>query len=269
MVSRVKFIFSEAQLCQATIAALSMIHHDFPVKNVVTQLYTLVTEAQEYVAIELEQDLKLEKLLELFYKKWRFSGVTNHHCSSEALWLDHVLESRQGTEITLCVILIYIARRLKLPLMPVILPTQMILRADWLDGDMWLINPFNGETLNHHTLKMWLGYHTYPLMKQYEDYLVEAKPGMVVYEMLNRLKLVLMEEQHMEVALNIISLLLQLNPSDPYEIRDRGLIYAQLGCEHIALPDLIYFVEQCPNDSLSEMIRMQIHSIAYKPMTFH
>ncbi|VFS06853.1 transcriptional regulator [Enterobacter cancerogenus] len=36
--------------------------------------------------------------------------------------------------------------------MPVIFPTQMILRAEWLDGEMWLINPFNGDTLDEHTL---------------------------------------------------------------------------------------------------------------------
>ncbi|ELP06422.1 hypothetical protein SEEE5621_04579, partial [Salmonella enterica subsp. enterica serovar Enteritidis str. 6.0562-1] len=58
----------------------------------------------------------------------------------------------------------------------------------------------------------------------------------------------LMEERQMELALRVSEALLQFNPEDPYEIRDRGLIYAQLECEHVALTDLSYFVEQCPED---------------------
>ncbi len=58
-------------------------------------------------------------------------------------------------------------------------------------------------------------------------------------------------------------------PEDPYEIRDRGLIYAQLDCEHVALNDLSYFVEQCPEDLISEMIRAQINAISHKQITLH
>ncbi|MNO03734.1 hypothetical protein D3C81_2245210 [compost metagenome] len=78
-----------------------------------------------------------------------------------------------------------------------------------------------------------------------------------------------MEERQMELALRASEVLLQFNPEDPYEIRDRGLIYAQLECEHVALNDLNYFVEQCPEDPISEMIRAQINSIAHKQITLH
>jgi len=54
-----------------------------------------------------------------------------------------------------------------------------------------------------------------------------------------------------------------------YEIRDRGLIYAQLECDHVAINDLNYFVEQCPEDPISEVIKVQIHSIEHKQVTLH
>ncbi|VFT75425.1 protein SirB1 [Klebsiella aerogenes] len=42
-------------------------------------------------------------------------------------------------------------------MVPVIFPTQMLLRADpETSEEMWLINPFNGETLDEHTLEVWL-----------------------------------------------------------------------------------------------------------------
>jgi regulator of sirC expression with transglutaminase-like and TPR domain len=78
-----------------------------------------------------------------------------------------------------------------------------------------------------------------------------------------------MEERQMELALRASEVLLQFNPEDPYEIRDRGLIYAQLECEHVALTDLSYFVEQCPEDPISEMIRAQINNISHKQIVLH
>ncbi len=46
-------------------------------------------------------------------------------------------------------------------------------------------------------------------------------------------------------------------------------IYAQLECEHVALTDLSYFVEQCPEDPISEMIRAQINTISHKQIVLH
>ncbi|GAB7268628.1 hypothetical protein DZS_00200 [Dickeya ananatis] len=73
----------------------------------------------------------------------------------------------------------------------------------------------------------------------------------------------------MELALRASEAVLQFDPEDPYEIRDRGLIYAQLDCDHIALSDLSYFVEQCPEDPVSDMIKKQIHSIEHKQIVLH
>lgn len=54
--------------------------------------------------------------------------------------------------MSLGAILLWIAQRLALPVVPVIFPTQMLLRADpETSEEMWLINPFNGETLDEHT----------------------------------------------------------------------------------------------------------------------
>ncbi|MDP0779314.1 tetratricopeptide repeat protein, partial [Klebsiella pneumoniae] len=87
--------------------------------------------------------------------------------------------------------------------------------------------------------------------------------------LLDTLKASLMEENQIELALRTSEALLQFNPEDPYEIRDRGFIYTQLDCEHVALNDLSYFVEQCPEDAISEMIRAQINNIAHKHIVLH
>lgn len=269
MTSVEEFDFIQAPLCEAVIQATSVIREDFSARDVEQQLAALVAEARSYVASEQDADLQLEKLLELFFHQWGFGGASGVYNLSDALWLDKVLKTRQGTAVSLGIILLHIAEQLELPLMPVIFPTQLILRADWLDGEMWLINPFNGETLDIHTLEVWLKGNISPTASLYEDDLDEAQTVTVLRKMLDTLKAALMEEKQMELALNVSQVLLQIDPDDPYEIRDRGLIYAQLECEHIAINDLAYFVEHCPEDPVSEMIKVQIHAIEQKQVTLH
>lgn len=58
---------------------------------------------------------------------WRLAGV---YRLSDALWLDKVLVNRRGSAVSLGAILLWIAQRPALPVVPVIFPTQMLLRAD-------------------------------------------------------------------------------------------------------------------------------------------
>ncbi|RPD98443.1 tetratricopeptide repeat-containing protein [Candidatus Pantoea deserta] len=269
MTSTEQLDFNQTPLCEAVIGATLAIRADFPASSVQEQLAALVDEARNYVSGEQDADLQLEKLLELFYRQWGFGGASGIYNLSDALWLDKVLKTRQGTAVSLGVILLHIAHELEIPLMPVIFPTQLILRADWIDGEMWLINPFNGDTLDTHTLEVWLKGNISPTAKLYDDDLEEAKTISVMRKMLDTMKAALMEEKQMELALGVSQVLLQIDPDDPYEIRDRGLIYAQLECDHIALNDLTYFVEHCPEDPVSEMIKVQIHAIEQKQVTLH
>ncbi|WP_191922581.1 invasion regulator SirB1 [Pantoea agglomerans] len=269
MTSTEQLDFSQTPLCEAVIGATLAIRADFPALSVEAQLAALVAEARDYVSHTEDADMQLEKLLELFYRQWGFCGASGVYNLSDALWIDNVLKTRRGTAVSLGVILLHIAAELELPLMPVIFPTQLILRAEWIDGDKWMINPFNGETLDRHTLEVWLKGNISPTARLYDDDLDEAKTVTVMRKMLDTLKAALMEEKKMELALNVSQVLLRIDPDDPYEIRDRGLIYAQLECEHIALNDLTYFVEQCPEDPVSEMIKVQIHAIEQKQVTLH
>ena len=228
-------------------------------------LGTNVEEISQLLPLE-EQ---LEKLIALFYGDWGFKASRGVYRLSDALWLDQVLKNRQGSAVSLGAVLLWVANRLDLPLLPVIFPTQLILRIECPDGEIWLINPFNGESLSEHMLDVWLKGNISPSAELFYEDLDEADNIEVIRKLLDTLKASLMEENQMELALRTSEALLQFNPEDPYEIRDRGLIYAQLDCEHVALNDLSYFVEQCPEDPISEMIRAQINNIAHKHIVLH
>lgn len=260
---------SKLSLFDSIIAASQFIREDFPVESVVLDMCNKIQEAQSYISSEIEPNQKLKKLLNLFYKNWNFGGASGIYKLSDVLWIDNVLKTRQGTAVSLGILLLHIAKELKLPLNPVAFPTQLILRADWSNKKKWLINPFNGDLLDQHTLEVWLKGNISPTAELYENDLYQAESITIIRKMLNTLKSALMEEKNMELALNVSNVLLQIDPNDPYEIRDRGLIYAHLECNHVALTDLLYFVENCPEDPISEIIKVQIHTIEQKKMILH
>ncbi|QFQ32906.1 tetratricopeptide repeat-containing protein [Buchnera aphidicola (Aphis fabae)] len=260
---------SKLSLFDSIVAASQFIREDFPIDSVVLDMCNKIKEAQSYISSEIEPNKKLKKLLNLFYKHWSFGGASGIYKLSDVLWIDNVLNTRQGTAVSLGILLLHIAQELKLPLNPVAFPTQLILRADWSDKKKWLINPFNGDILDQHILEVWLKGNISPTAELYENDLYQAESVTIIRKMLNTLKSALMEEKNMELALNVSNVLLQIDPNDPYEIRDRGLIYAHLDCNHVALTDLLYFVENCPEDPISEIIKVQIHSIEQKKMILH
>ena len=223
MRSLADFEFNKAPLCEGMILACEAIRRDFPSQDVYDELERLVSLAKEEISQLLPLEEQLEKLIALFYGDWGFKASRGVYRLSDALWL---------------------ANRLDLPLLPVIFPTQLILRIECPDGEIWLINPFNGESLSEHMLDVWLKGNISPSAELFYEDLDEADNIEVIRKLLDTLKASLMEENQMELALRTSEALLQFNPEDPYEIRDRGLIYAQLDCEHVALNDLSYFVEQ-------------------------
>ncbi|WP_092519688.1 invasion regulator SirB1 [Xenorhabdus japonica] len=265
----VNYEFNNASLIDGIILVTRAIRPDFPQILVIEQLTALVEEAQQKVSSITDTKTKLQSLLTLFYREWKFRGANGVYCLSDTLWLDNVLRSHQGAPVTLGTVFSHIAQALGLPVQPVIFPTQLILRIDFTDEPTWFINPMNGDTLTEHILDVWLKGHIGPTVGLKNKDLQGADNASVVRKATDTIKTSLMQEKKMELALKASEIVLMFDPDDPYEIRDRGLIYVQLDCSHIAVSDLSYFVEHCPEDPVSEMLKMQINSIEQRAIILH
>lgn len=132
MSSIADFEFNQSPLSEGVILVSQRVRSDFSALNVGKKLQQLVNEARKAIPRDLDQDQQLEMLLTLFYGTWGFGGASGVYRLSDALWLDKVLESRQGMPVSLGIVFLHIAQALDLPMMPVIFPTQLILRG--LDG---------------------------------------------------------------------------------------------------------------------------------------
>jgi len=247
------------------------IREGFSTVKVRAQLDELAERAKQHFALspDIHVDAKLEQLLHLFYHSWNFQSASGVYCLSEAIWLDHVLTSRRGTPASLGLILLALAERLDIPLEPVVFPTQLLLKIAFDNKTTRWINPCNGEQLNEKQLALWSeGY--YGLGHKFEPKLFsKSENSQVIYNILLVLKNAFMYEQKPELALSVNQLMLAMTPDDPYVIRDRGLIYAQLNCDHLALNDLHEFIERCPDDPIIDVVKMQMQSLEDNRVILH
>ncbi|WP_075433730.1 tetratricopeptide repeat protein [Buchnera aphidicola] len=261
--------FSKISICEAVIKITAQIRDDVSEKEMMDICQNKSREALLEIPEKLEEVQKLKRLLALFYKKWRFSDSCQAYKLSEMLWLNKVFLSNYGNSYSLGILFLYIAHLLKVSVVPIIFPTQLILTFIDSEKKKFYINPINGDIVNEHILETWLKGNISPAAVLHINYLQESQPLAIIKKILEMLKIALIEEKDIELALSVSNILLTLKPKDPYEIRDRGLIFSQLSCYHVAMSDLLYFIEQCPDDPVSDIIKIQMHAIEQKKIVFH
>lgn len=96
MSSIADFEFNNASLCDGVLLVTQEIRQTFPLADVRNKLQQLVDDARAAMPAELNQDQQLEVLIDLFYRQWKFGGASGVYRLSDAIWLDKVLDKRQG-----------------------------------------------------------------------------------------------------------------------------------------------------------------------------
>ncbi len=220
------------------------------------RLEILARDAQDKLGHEECPHARLKGLIELFFGEWKFKGDFEQYFSSENTFIEKVLRRRKGIPISLGAVLLFIAHRLDLPLKPVGFPTQLILKADWVDRPAEYINPFDGHYLTERTLRGWLIGKDGPNTQLLPEYLNETPHKELIERWLNVMKNSLLREEQFVIALRCSELALALTPNDPYEIRDRGYIFQQLDCDWVAADDYEYFISQGPEDPAAEVLKL-------------
>ena len=101
------------------------------------------------------------------------------------------------------------------------------------------------------------------------DHLQPSGQWEIIERLINVSKSALLRENCMAEALRASELLLRMKPGDPLETRDRGFIYEQLDCPRFAAEDFEYFIEQCPDDPVADVLKMQLAALDLSPKPLH
>jgi len=233
----------------------------------VAEFYKLIANLAEQ-----HQDLppaqRIEKICEAFYLELGFTDAPEPIAGSRRILIDRVISLRTGLPVTLALLLQEAASYAGLKLDIVDFPGYPLLRFDHQEESLFF-DPINGEALADDQLQV----RFEDLTDDAETFswsLVEAaEQKTVLVRYLSELKHAFIYEQDFEQALVVVEMLLTVLPQDPYEIRDRGYVFEELDCQHIAVDDYQYFVEQCPDDPSAQLLRLQLESWATPHQVLH
>jgi regulator of sirC expression with transglutaminase-like and TPR domain len=201
--------------------------------------------------------------LDLVYTEWQFNCESEKYFHTDNLMMHKVLRHHRGMPVSIGAVVLYLAASLDLPIYPVSFPTQLLLRVEISDESRpaYFINPWNGKKVNKQQMMQWLegdlGFGSELKM----EHLQIASMNTLEDRLETVFKMALTGEGKYEEALKVIQYRLILQPEDPYEIRDRGMILASLGCYQAAFDDINYFIDQCPDDPTALMLKLELPAL--------
>lgn len=252
----------------ATLSAIEVITEKPLLEQAIVELDELI----ELIEVDMQGftcDVeKRDQLLYLFYQQLGFAGDWRKWLELDSVLLHKVISSRNGVPLSLGTVFMYFAEHFEVDVTGIIFPGQFVLRFG-SEQDGIYVDPADGQALSRHKLQVLLrgieGNHA--LLS--DDDLLAANNEMHYLRLLQVLKAALIRDEHFSYALRCIDLILELEPDEPYEIRDRGFLLQQLDCKKLASEDFAYFIEQCPDDPITRVLKAQIDELAATDDTIH
>jgi regulator of sirC expression with transglutaminase-like and TPR domain len=170
-----------------------------------------------------------------------FSGNQDDFYDPRNSFLDQVLERRLGIPITLSLLYVEVARQVGIPAFGVGFPGHYLVRVGE-GGATLVLDPFaRGASLGEEELDQRLA-DVYgegaPTIRANPALLRAATRRETLVRMLANLKAIYAREGDLQQALIAVNAILTLTPDSADDLRDRGLIYRELGYAPAALEDL-------------------------------
>jgi len=210
---------------------------------------------------------RLRRLVHFLAVESRFRGNQDDYYDRRNSFLNEVLDRRVGIPITLALVYMEVARRLDLPLVGVGFPGHFL--AKHPGPPEIVIDPFFGKILGPRDCEQRLRAVLGEDARLDPAHLRAATPREILVRLLRNLKQIHLQARELEAALACSERILLVVPELPQELRDRGLLYAQLECFAAARADLERFLALAPNDPSAAAVRQRLIDLGRSGATLH
>jgi regulator of sirC expression with transglutaminase-like and TPR domain len=188
---------------------------------------------------------RVKRLNRFFYGECGFTGNRDRYSDVRNSMLNIVIERRLGIPITLALVYMEVAKRAGVAVRGIAFPGHFLLRAsscrsrrERAEADL-ILDPFNGgAALSEADCRTLLSSQMGDEVSFSPVMLQPSAPARVVARLLNNLKRIYIDLRAFAYARRVTDLLLALDPTQLYEIRDRGLLSYHLDDFPAALRDL-------------------------------
>ncbi len=252
-----------------TEAAIAVAQHAFPdldVQHTLDEIDALGSKLKKRITADTSQVQRLQLLKHFFYTELGFGPNANDFYAPENSYLHHVIESRRGIPISLAILMIELGQQIGLKIRGVSFPNHFMMRVSLPQGEI-IMDPLNGATYSKDELQAMLD--PYLDAKGYRGetalplsiFLRASSSREILSRFLRNLKLIYTEHERWERLLGIQERLVILLPDAIEEVRDRGLIFAQLEYVRPALKDMQHYISEVPEAMDAEEIRSHIATL--------
>jgi regulator of sirC expression with transglutaminase-like and TPR domain len=192
---------------------------------------------------------RLRVLNQFFFRDMGFGGNVNNYYDPDNSYLNVVLRTRRGIPIALAVLWLELAQGLGLKARGVNFPGHFMVKVNLPNGQA-VIDPFTGQSLSREDLSERL--EPYKRRNGLVDdfdvpvglYLQAATPRDILARMLRNLKEVHRTQEDWLRLIAVLDRLLILLPDAWTEYRDRGLAWAEMGDNRLAVAELDTYLAQ-------------------------
>jgi regulator of sirC expression with transglutaminase-like and TPR domain len=245
-------------------SALYIAQEEYPELEVAAYLNALdvmATEIEERLPVERYPLRMLQSLNQYFYDDLGYTGNTSDYYDPRNSFLNDVIDRRTGIPITLSLVYLEVAGRLDFPMVGVNMPGHFLIRPEFQDAGIF-VDTFNrGEILFEQDCEERLA-QIYGRPVQLQPRFTEAvSPRQLLTRMLTNLKFIYLNRKDLSRALAAVERILLLYPDAPMELRDRGLLYYQLGYLSKASQDLEIYLAMLPNAADADAIRRLLEQL--------
>lgn len=196
--------------------------------------------------------------IDLLFAPDGFRGDDERYDQPDNSLLSRVLERRAGIPITLSILLIEICRRLGVRLDGIGLPGHFVVRFPDATSRLY-IDAFRGGRIIEVRDCVALVERVYHNRVTWRDDFLEPVPAAsIVKRVLLNLRNALTHVRDYSAALAAIELQLAVDPHDPTELRDRGILFARLRRYDLAIADLEAYLLRAPDAGDRRHIRTTV-----------
>ena len=189
----------------------------------------------------------IQTINQYLFEELRFTGNTRDYYDPRNSYLHEVLDRKLGIPISLSILYLEIAQRLNFPMVGIGMPGHFLIRPNFEDAGIF-VDAFNqGEILFPEDCESRLQQVYQQPVKLESAFLEAISNRQILVRMLTNLKIIYINNHLYENALQVINSLLILMPDSDMELRDRGLLYYQMGDGEHAIVDLETYLKLSPN----------------------
>ncbi|MBW4687057.1 MAG: SirB1 family protein [Komarekiella atlantica HA4396-MV6] len=246
-------------------AALYIAQEEYPnldPEEYINALDTMAVELQERLPSSRYPLRIIQTINQYLYNDLGFAGNEKYYSDPRNSFLNDVIDRRLGIPITLALVYLEVARRIDFSMVGVGMPGHFLIRPDIPDIEIF-VDAFNGgEIIFAQDCQEKLSeIYQQPVTLQ-PEFLAVVSHRHFLARMLTNLKYIYLRQQELEKTLAAVERILLLFPGVSLEIRDRGLLYYQLGHYSQATDDLQSYLAKIPDAEDASVIRQLLAKLS-------